>query len=235
MGVKDGLATGSKNYDPRAKLMQETTKEVLAAVAGNDSLLKLAVALEKIALKTIREPQAHPNVDFYRDRAGPWASPHPCLPAFSRWPARWAGSRNGNEMIPSGAEDRRRRQLYTAPKRDVVPTRSAVARFERKRDVECDEGFPTPPTCSGRTPRSWRTSRAVPAGPCPAGRPARPVRPVAGQRQQGRRARTGDRRRRARAPPPRPQRLPPATAGPEGPQYIRAHRVMAWHNLALDR
>ncbi|HEX6635153.1 MAG TPA: citrate synthase, partial [Usitatibacter sp.] len=41
-----------KNYDPRAKLMQETTREVLAAVgAENDPLLPLAMALEKIALE----------------------------------------------------------------------------------------------------------------------------------------------------------------------------------------
>ena len=42
-----------KNYDPRAKLMQETCNEVLAELGlENDPLFKLAKELEKIALKT---------------------------------------------------------------------------------------------------------------------------------------------------------------------------------------
>ena len=42
-----------KNYDPRAKLMRETCHEVLTALGlHNDPLFKLAMALEKIALKT---------------------------------------------------------------------------------------------------------------------------------------------------------------------------------------
>ncbi len=41
-----------KNYDPRAKLMQETCKEVLQEMGlENDPLFKLAMALEKIALE----------------------------------------------------------------------------------------------------------------------------------------------------------------------------------------
>src|ERR1700733_9217789 len=41
-----------KNYDPRAKLMQETCKEVLGELGlENDPLFKLAMALEKIALE----------------------------------------------------------------------------------------------------------------------------------------------------------------------------------------
>ncbi|MGH8034402.1 MAG: citrate synthase, partial [Lysobacterales bacterium] len=41
-----------KNYDPRAKLMQETCKEVLHEMGlENDPLFKLAMALEKIALE----------------------------------------------------------------------------------------------------------------------------------------------------------------------------------------
>ena len=57
-----------KNYDPRAKLMQETTREVLAAVgAENDPLLPLAMALEKIALEDeyFVSRKLYPNVDFY--------------------------------------------------------------------------------------------------------------------------------------------------------------------------
>src|ERR1700686_1933223 len=57
-----------KNYDPRAKLMQETTREGLDAVgAHTDPLLKLAMALEKIALEAdyFVSRKLYPNVDFY--------------------------------------------------------------------------------------------------------------------------------------------------------------------------
>jgi len=57
-----------KNYDPRAKLMQETCKEVLAALElENDPLFKLAMALERIALEDdyFVERKLYPNVDFY--------------------------------------------------------------------------------------------------------------------------------------------------------------------------
>lgn len=57
-----------KNYDPRAKLMQETTKEVLAALGlENDPLFKLAMELERIALEDqyFVDRKLYPNVDFY--------------------------------------------------------------------------------------------------------------------------------------------------------------------------
>ncbi|ABD69525.1 citrate synthase [Rhodoferax ferrireducens T118] len=57
-----------KNYDPRAKLMQETCKEVLGALGlENDPLFKLAMALEKIALEDeyFVSRKLYPNVDFY--------------------------------------------------------------------------------------------------------------------------------------------------------------------------
>ncbi len=57
-----------KNYDPRAKLMQETCKEVLAELGlENDPLFKLAMALEKIALEDeyFVSRKLYPNVDFY--------------------------------------------------------------------------------------------------------------------------------------------------------------------------
>ena len=57
-----------KNYDPRAKLMQETCKEVLAELGlANDPLFKLAMALEKIALEDdyFVQRKLYPNVDFY--------------------------------------------------------------------------------------------------------------------------------------------------------------------------
>jgi len=57
-----------KNYDPRAKLMQETCKEVLSEMGlENDPLFKLAMALEKIALEDeyFVSRKLYPNVDFY--------------------------------------------------------------------------------------------------------------------------------------------------------------------------
>jgi citrate synthase len=57
-----------KNYDPRAKLMQETCKEVLTEMGlENDPLFKLAMALEKIALEDdyFVSRKLYPNVDFY--------------------------------------------------------------------------------------------------------------------------------------------------------------------------
>ena len=57
-----------KNYDPRAKLMQETCKEVLAELGlENDPLFKLAMQLEKIALEDdyFVSRKLYPNVDFY--------------------------------------------------------------------------------------------------------------------------------------------------------------------------
>ena len=116
-----------KNYDPRAKLMQETTREVLDAMGlHNDPLLKLAMALEKIALEDeyFVTRKLYPNVDFYSgivQRAlGIPTSMFTCIFALARtvgWIAQW------NEMI-SDPEQKigRPRQLYVgATLRDVVP------------------------------------------------------------------------------------------------------------------
>ena len=57
-----------KNYDPRAKLMQETCKEVLEALGlENDPMFKLAMELERIALEDqyFVDRKLYPNVDFY--------------------------------------------------------------------------------------------------------------------------------------------------------------------------
>ena len=57
-----------KNYDPRAKLMQETCDEVLAELGlENDPLFKLAKALAKVALEDdyFVSRKLYPNVDFY--------------------------------------------------------------------------------------------------------------------------------------------------------------------------
>ncbi|WP_028358248.1 citrate synthase [Brackiella oedipodis] len=114
-----------KNYDPRAKLMQETCKEVLQALGlENDPLFKLAMELERIALEDeyFVERKLYPNVDFYSgivQRAiGIPKSLFTAIFALARtsgWIAQW------NEMISDpDYKIGRPRQLYTGPtKRDV--------------------------------------------------------------------------------------------------------------------
>ncbi len=116
-----------KNYDPRAKLMQATTREVLDALGlHDDPIFKLAMALEKIALEDdyFVSRKLYPNVDFYSgivQRAlGIPVSMFTCIFSLARtvgWIAQW------NEMI-SDPEQKigRPRQLYLGPpKRDLVP------------------------------------------------------------------------------------------------------------------
>ncbi len=56
-----------KNYDPRATVMRETCHQVLGVLGIEDPKLKLAMALEKIALEDdyFIEKKLYPNVDFY--------------------------------------------------------------------------------------------------------------------------------------------------------------------------
>lgn len=116
-----------KNYDPRAKLMQETCNEVLEALGlENDPLFKLAKQLEKIALEDdyFVQRKLYPNVDFYSgivQRAiGIPVNLFTGIFALARtvgWIAQL------NEMI-SDPEYKigRPRQLFTgSPKRDVRP------------------------------------------------------------------------------------------------------------------
>ena len=56
-----------KNFDPRARVIQQTAKEVLDHLGIDDPLLAIAVRLEEIALKDeyFIERKLYPNVDFY--------------------------------------------------------------------------------------------------------------------------------------------------------------------------
>ncbi len=57
-----------KNYDPRAKVMQQTCHEVLDLMGiKNEPLLQVAMELEKIALEDeyFIEKKLYPNIDFY--------------------------------------------------------------------------------------------------------------------------------------------------------------------------
>jgi citrate synthase len=116
-----------KNYDPRAKLMQETCKEVLDELGlHNDPLFKLAMQLEKIALEDdyFVQRKLYPNVDFYSgivQRAiGIPVSMFTAIFALARtvgWIAQL------NEMIGDPEyKIGRPRQLFTgSAKRDVQP------------------------------------------------------------------------------------------------------------------
>ncbi|MFI4976695.1 MAG: citrate synthase [Caulobacterales bacterium] len=57
-----------KNFDPRAKVMQQTCHEVLAEIGDvDDPLLKVAMELEKVALNDpyFVDRKLYPNIDFY--------------------------------------------------------------------------------------------------------------------------------------------------------------------------
>ena len=115
-----------KNYDPRAKLMQETCKEVLQEMGlENDPLFKLAMALEKIALEDdyFVSRKLYPNVDFYSgivQRA--IGIPVPLFTAVFALARTVGWIAQLNEMIGDPEyKIGRPRQLYTgATRRDVA-------------------------------------------------------------------------------------------------------------------
>ena len=116
-----------KNYDPRAKVMQQTCHEVLDALGVKDQqLLKVAMELERIALQDdyFIEKKLYPNIDFYSGitlRAmGFPMSMFTVLFAVARtvgWIAQW------KEMIEDPEQKiGRPRQLYIGPaERPFVP------------------------------------------------------------------------------------------------------------------
>jgi citrate synthase len=116
-----------KNYDPRAKIMQQTSREVLAEIGHkNDPLLEVAVELEKHALQDeyFIERKLYPNIDFYSGitlkAMGFPTAMFTVLFAVARtvgWIAQW------KEMIEDPSQKiGRPRQLYTgAAERPFVP------------------------------------------------------------------------------------------------------------------
>jgi citrate synthase len=116
-----------KNYDPRAKVMQETCHEVLDDLGVKDqNILKVAMELERIALQDdyFIEKKLYPNIDFYSGitlRAmGFPLSMFTVLFAVARtvgWIAQW------KEMIEDPEQKiGRPRQLYIGePERPFVP------------------------------------------------------------------------------------------------------------------
>ena len=116
-----------KNYDPRAKVMQQTCHEVLDELGiRNDPLLQVAMELEHIALNDpyFVEKKLYPNIDFYSGitlkALGFPTSMFTALFALARtvgWIAQWA------EMIEDPSQKiGRPRQLYIgAEQRDYKP------------------------------------------------------------------------------------------------------------------
>ncbi|WP_019995195.1 citrate synthase [Aureimonas ureilytica] len=115
-----------KNYDPRAKIMQQTCHEVLNELGiKDDPLLEVAMELEHIALNDeyFIEKKLYPNVDFYSGitlkALGFPTTMFTVLFAVARtvgWIAQW------KEMIEDPHQRiGRPRQLYTgAAQRDYV-------------------------------------------------------------------------------------------------------------------
>jgi citrate synthase len=116
-----------KNYDPRAKVMQQTCYEVLDSLGiKNEPLLPIAMELERIALEDeyFVERKLYPNVDFYSGiilKAMNFpTSMFTALFALARtvgWISQW------KEMIEDPTQKiSRPRQLYTGyTGRDYVP------------------------------------------------------------------------------------------------------------------
>ncbi|MDQ7975445.1 MAG: citrate/2-methylcitrate synthase, partial [Rhodocyclaceae bacterium] len=116
-----------KNYDPRAKLMQETCNEVLTELGlEKDPLFALAKELEKIALEDeyFVSRKLYPNVDFYSgivQRA--IGIPVPLFTAIFALARTVGWIAQLNEMIADPEyKIGRPRQLYVgAASRDVKP------------------------------------------------------------------------------------------------------------------
>ncbi|WP_375597437.1 citrate synthase [Devosia sp. Naph2] len=116
-----------KNFDPRAKVMQATAKEVLEILGvGNNPTLQVAQELERIALEDqyFIDRKLYPNVDFYSgvilDAIGFPTSMFTVLFAVARtvgWISQW------KEMIGDPQKKiGRPRQLYNgATERDYSP------------------------------------------------------------------------------------------------------------------
>ena len=116
-----------KNYDPRAKIMQQTCHEVLSELGiQNDPLLELATQMERIALSDdyFIVKKLYPNVDFYSGiilkAMGIPVSMFTVLFAVARtigWISQW------KEMMEDPSQRiGRPRQVYTgAAQRDYVP------------------------------------------------------------------------------------------------------------------
>jgi len=114
-----------KNFDPRAKILKESSDKVLAKLGVTDPLLDIARKLEELALKDsyFVDRKLYPNVDFYSGiimkAIGIPVNMFTVMFAMGRmpgWIAQWKEQRDENGRIA------RPRQIYTGPtKTDYVP------------------------------------------------------------------------------------------------------------------
>jgi len=119
-----------KNYDPRARVMQQTCHEVLKELGiKDDPMLDVAMELERIALSDdyFIEKKLYPNIDFYSGitlkAIGFPTTMFTALFALARtvgWVAQW------NEMIEDPSQRiGRPRQVYSGhTEREYVPLAS---------------------------------------------------------------------------------------------------------------
>jgi citrate synthase len=115
-----------KNFDPRARILKQTTDEVLQELGVQDPLLDIAKCLEEVALQDefFVERKLYPNVDFYSGiiyRAmGIPTNMFTVMFALGRmpgWIAHWKEMREDKNTRIN-----RPRQIYTGPtRRPFVP------------------------------------------------------------------------------------------------------------------
>jgi citrate synthase len=125
-----------KNYDPRARIIQQIAHEVFE-VTGKNPLIDIAVELERIALQDdyFIKRKLYPNVDFYSgiiyEAMGFPMEMFPVLFAIPRtagWMAQWAELLTDEEQRIA-----RPKQLYTGyPERPYVP-------IEQREDIGAEE------------------------------------------------------------------------------------------------
>jgi citrate synthase len=114
-----------KNYDPRAKVIQQLAHDVFE-ITGKNPLLDIAVELERIALEDeyFVDRKLYPNVDFYSgiiyQAMGFPTSMFPVLFAMGRipgWLAHWQ-----ENLLDTDQAIVRPRQLYVGEgERPYVP------------------------------------------------------------------------------------------------------------------
>ena len=114
-----------KSYDPRAKIIKEVA-DLVFAVTGRNSMLDIALELERIALEDdyFVERKLYPNVDFYSgliyQAMGFQPDMFPVLFAIPRtagWIAQWE-----EMLLDKDQKITRPRQVYDGPeKRDFLP------------------------------------------------------------------------------------------------------------------
>ena len=108
-----------KNFDPRARILKESSDKVLAKLGVKDPLLDIARRLEELALKDAYfvDRKLYPNVDFYSGiimkAIGIPVSMFTVMFAIGRmpgWIAQWKEQRD-----EPGGRIARPRQIYTGP------------------------------------------------------------------------------------------------------------------------